>query len=183
MHPWTYYLDKVKKLVEKYDNPYILKTDCNNEAEGRPLPGGIAFNVNARVQMIEYDRRTIDNCKRKYPGAKVDQGDIRDLPYEDSTFDIVLDLSTIDHIPQKDIERTISEYHRVTKDYLLLIIWYGERDLVDRTNTKKFDPANQYYFDQEETREILDKYFTTQEEDYNFYNHGRSWLGYHLLKK
>lgn len=43
------------------------------------------------------------------------QAVISHIPYKDGTFDIVADLSTIDHVPEKTIPYVLGEYKRILK--------------------------------------------------------------------
>jgi ubiquinone/menaquinone biosynthesis C-methylase UbiE len=175
MYPWTYYLEKCRAVCKP--GMKILKTDCNNEAYARPQDGGIAGNIDGEVTLLEYDQKVIDDCPKKFA---VDKGDIRELPYG-RDFDLVIDLSTLDHIPFADVPKAIGEYARVGKD-LLLIVWCGVDWLVEQTNRADFLPTNQYYFNEELVESELKKYYHIEEKDTEFYRQNNSNLVYFLCR-
>ena len=57
--------------------------------------------------------------------ATVQQGDIRSLPFDDSTFAAVVNSHAIDHLEPQDVSVALSEAHRVLRaggDFLLMVI-------------------------------------------------------------
>lgn len=55
------------------------------------------------------------------------QGDIRDLPFKSGAFDIILDISTIDHVSESDAVRVIAEYARLLKSGGKLFLLYAQK--------------------------------------------------------
>jgi ubiquinone/menaquinone biosynthesis C-methylase UbiE len=51
-------------------------------------------------------------------------GDIRNLPFEDNTFDAVLAFEILEHIPFEDVEVALSELKRVSKKNVIISIPY-----------------------------------------------------------
>lgn len=101
--------------------PRTLKADAWNEAIGEsPVTDYLSA---ANVRCIEIDPEVVAAARRRLPALNVDVGDIRALPYGDASFDLVLDLSTIDHAPEP--LRALREYGRVLRPggTLLLISW------------------------------------------------------------
>ncbi len=66
-------------------------------------------------------------------GLEIDyrSGNANDLPYEDKTFDIVLCVDVLEHVP--DLEKVISEIHRVLKDGGTFLF-----DTINKTFKSKF---------------------------------------------
>lgn len=126
----------------------ILKTDCFNEANGRPV-------ATKDMTIIEYDQEMIDKAKKADPELNIIRGDIRSLPFDNESFDGILDLSTLDHIDNPDL--AIEEYYRVLKPegYLLLITWVGPK----QEDTDEWKSTNQYFFNRDELKNILDEKF------------------------
>ncbi len=50
--------------------------------------------------------------------------DIRDLPFENDSFDLVMACEVLEHIPWEDVEKALYEIHRVTKKHALISIPY-----------------------------------------------------------
>jgi SAM-dependent methyltransferase len=54
------------------------------------------------------------------------QGDIRSLPFASGVFNVILDVSTIDHVNQKDANAVLAEYSRLLCNDGLLILLYAQ---------------------------------------------------------
>lgn len=133
-----------------------LKTDCYNESITRPIVG------DGSVKMIEYQQSTIDEAKRRNPSLDIIRGDIRYLPFKDGEFNLILDLSTLDHIRPSEVESTLAGYNRVLEKngVLVLITWVTESVQPDL----EWNPDNQYYFAYETVSTPLRKFFNVMEE-------------------
>lgn len=65
--------------------------------------------------------------------ANIRQGDIRCLPYLDRFFNIILDVSTIDHMPFSDAKIALGEYYRCLKpDGVLVLMFAHDSGRIDR---------------------------------------------------
>ena len=73
---------------------FILKTDCYNEGFRDKI-------ANDNTVLVEYKQTHIDQALSQFPQLKIARGDIRDLPFKNGHFDLVIDLSTIDHVHLK----------------------------------------------------------------------------------
>jgi SAM-dependent methyltransferase len=109
-------------------NKNILKLDCHNEAEDQPPPSGIATMLQGNVTLLELAYNTMMKAGRKYPELNIWHGDIRRMPFPAANFDVLLDLSTIDHIDSVEVPLALDEYKRVLKPGgdLVLVSWVGE---------------------------------------------------------
>jgi SAM-dependent methyltransferase len=112
----TLQYEMAKGLIREKD--LVLKMDAWNEAKDEvrgSLPGCI---INIEISFMRV-------LKAKVPYGVC--GNIRALPFKSNLFDVVLDLSTIDH--QMCMELPILEYYRVLKKdgVLLLCTWTYSR--------------------------------------------------------
>lgn len=169
---YNYYLKMAQKAIDlcKSPCPNILKTDAWNEWRALPSAGGIVKNLktNGKFTLIEYDRDICSQIRVNYPDLNVINGDIRNLPFNNEEFDVLIDLSTIDHIPNNDVSGVINNYSQVLKKggILLLIVWCSNVDnLVQGWRDKDWKPTNQYFFSEQEIKEEVSKYFEIIEED------------------
>ena len=148
---WPYYVKKFNDVIERFNFKKILKTDCNNEAFANPTRGGLVKNLktseNLDIHILEYEQSVIVKALQQFPDLKILRGDIRDIIYKDNCFDLVADFSTIDHIPEKDVNKALQEYLRVAKDsgFVLLVCWfaYNKTDVIG--NFDKWNPGDQYF--------------------------------------
>ena len=68
---------------------------------------------------VDLDAKTVEHARERY---RLDfrQGDVKELPFEADSFDLVVSFETIEHV--RDGERVISEFRRVLSDDGLLVI-------------------------------------------------------------
>lgn len=52
-------------------------------------------------------------------------GDIRNLPFQDSSYDVVMACEILEHIPWEDVETALSELRRISRRYALISIPYS----------------------------------------------------------
>jgi SAM-dependent methyltransferase len=69
---------------------------------------------------VDLDERTIAHAEGRHPGAKFVRADVRQLPFEDGAFDLVVSFETIEHV--RDPEAVLDEFRRVLADDGLLIV-------------------------------------------------------------
>jgi ubiquinone/menaquinone biosynthesis C-methylase UbiE len=92
---------------------------------GRLVPALLA--AGAEVSGIDVSKKMLVVAEKKYPWAEFKVGDIEKIPYEDSTFDLVVATFVIVHL--KDLRRAFDEVHRVLKE--------GGRFIVTNINQRK----------------------------------------------
>lgn len=133
-----------------------LKTDCYNESISRPIVG------DGSIKMIEFQQKTINEALRKNPTLNIIQGDIRHLPFKDGEFNLILDLSTLDHIMPSEVPATLKGYYRVLEKngILVLITWVSKV----QPESPEWNPDNQYYFSYEMIAQALRQLFQIKEE-------------------
>ena len=109
----------------------ILKTDLWTEGVVRSREVLDATIARIRARRIKVSGYGIDiapltcemasECMR----SNVAVADIRKLPFKDSSFDMVLDISTIDHVPLDDALGVIGQYRRVLRTGGVLIAMFA----------------------------------------------------------
>ena len=154
---YKFYLEKAVSKCKEYKGLRVLKTDCHNESGifGHSLPIIPWIKDMVRVDALEIDPDVISKAKAKIgeEGWTITQGDIRKLPYSDDSFDLLLDFSTIDHVPPEDLPTVIREYCRVCKPSgkFTIIVWLSDKN--ERDSTYSY----QYYFEKKYFQEELSK--------------------------
>jgi len=100
----------------------FLKTDLFDET----LSAGIYPLLNERanrVHGIDVSSVCVEAAQEKYPELKARCADVRDLPYDDGQFDVIVSNSTLDHFPEKeDIKTGLAELFRVLRSGGELVI-------------------------------------------------------------
>jgi len=91
----------------------LLKTDLFDEAVGH----GLYYQLAARsltVVGMDVAATTLDAAHAKYPGLLATVADVRQLPFAEGAFDVVLSNSTLDHLESLDeIADSLQELNRV----------------------------------------------------------------------
>ena len=117
---WRRHSDAVNAaLVSRWLAPdvggRVLKTDLFDEAfGGGMLP--VLSQGGRTVVGIDISEPIRDEAARRYPALDAVAADVRDLPFEDATFDAVVSLSTLDHFEDRgDILVALRELTRVLR--------------------------------------------------------------------
>lgn len=150
-----YYLSESQLVIDKFGgNAVVLKTDMYNELNDKPIGGGIAYNLkNYRsICALEYDKKTYESTCHKYlkqKKVKLIHGDIRKLPFVNE-LNVILDLSTIDHVPPIDLPIVIEGYAKalLPNGILLMFVWCDDQD-------GRFENSDQYFFKTESVENHL----------------------------
>lgn len=130
--------------LKSTDDLHILKVDLWNEGveTTRDILGNL---LNVEAVGFDFSKTICHLAKNRLKNSNVAQAACQNLPFASEKFDLVLDLSTIDHIPLVYADKVFSEYYRVLKPTGLLALAFWRSNLV----TKYFlhGPAEQLYFD------------------------------------
>ncbi len=126
---YNFYLDKAIQIAQTNKGATVLKTDCHNESniytQSKPIIPHIWNDVN--VFSLEQDASVIKKALHNIGNKNwvVKQGDIRNIPYDNDQFDILMDFSTIDHVCADDLPKVVAEYKRVTKPSakFMIVVW------------------------------------------------------------
>lgn len=150
----------------------VLKTDLWNEALGgaRDIAGHFHETHGHRFFGLDLARRVCAEARSRVPTVRVVQADIRALPFRPQSFDVVLDLSTLDHLPEAGVVQALGEYARVLRDGGVLLVVFWQRSLLVRQRLlmKRLlglrEKSNQSYFARADVRAGLGKTLTVLDE-------------------
>jgi ubiquinone/menaquinone biosynthesis C-methylase UbiE len=136
------------------NRPKVLKADLWNE--------GIETSRDVLGQFEKYETVGFDvsktvcqHAKRRLRKPGLLQATCQALPFSSNSFDLVLDLSTIDHMPFATSQKVLTEYYRVLKPQGLLAIAFWQSNIA----TKYLMSANpdQLYFDRKQIAKSLEQ--------------------------
>lgn len=116
-----YWISAITKLLGKWlpkkKGLKILKYDLYNEATGTSEITEWLMRRGYDVYGVDISKEVIKRAKRNFKGkilpSHFKEGDIRDLPFKDNTFDIVFSYGTIEHIRENQL--SVFEAYRVLK--------------------------------------------------------------------
>ena len=102
----------------------LLKTDLFDEAVSQGLYPLLAEYADELVG-VDVSPGIVELVKARFPAFKSRVADVRELPFADASFDVIVSLSTLDHFDSKqDIEMALNELARVLQPggHLLLTL-------------------------------------------------------------
>ncbi len=102
---YFYQIDLVRQLNPKS----ILEIGIGNKTVSNYLKQN-GFNITT----CDFDEKLKPDCI----------ADIRELPFGDDRFDVILACEVLEHIPFRDIWPALKELHRITRKYVILSVPY-----------------------------------------------------------
>jgi SAM-dependent methyltransferase len=93
----------------------VLDAACG-EGYGSALLATTAESVTG----VDIDEHTLSHARSRHPGPDFVAADVRELPFEDGSFDLVVCFETIEHVP--DPETVLDELRRVMAATGLLLV-------------------------------------------------------------
>lgn len=121
----TFNWDRVIRVLESLElkpSSKLLDLGCGN---GRALDILKKYNIN--YTGLDLSENLIKLAKKKYPTYHFQIGDLLKTPFVDDTFDYVLSVATLHHIPSKEERlKAFKEINRILKPngQLILTVWY-----------------------------------------------------------
>lgn len=140
----------------------------------------------AKIDILEIDPTKVARAKQMMGvKATVRLGSICWMPYRDGVFDLIIDASTLDHVPQERLGQTLEEYRRVLKQngYAAIMVWVSGGATPHITNHEQsWTPDYTCYFAEPVLRRALEDKFIVEEQQ-QFYTDGKGHMDYFLCKK
>ncbi|MBN1788066.1 MAG: class I SAM-dependent methyltransferase [Sedimentisphaerales bacterium] len=123
---WT---DTVKKFSEHYkltEKSSVLDVGC---AKGFMLYDFKKLLPQLTVAGIDISQYAHDNAIEEIKPF-ITVGNAKKLPYDDNSFDVVISINTIDHLPQEECKQALSEIQRVAKRNAFISVnaWRNEEE-------------------------------------------------------
>jgi SAM-dependent methyltransferase len=126
----------------------VLECGC-----GTGLATGYLLDSAESVHALDFSVRMLDEVRRKYPEERVttQQGDLRELPYPDDTFDCVLAANVMQHLVPSEQPRAAAELMRILKPggrYAVSVHHYSveKQELGWRKEGKPGQPGTDYIY-------------------------------------
>lgn len=139
------YTDRNPQSVEEFDRLYLKDYDITRTSLNEEFLKDISHDFSilevganvgtqleflrrmgfVNVQGIEVNEYAVQKSKELYPDVTVRHGSGFALPFEDASFDMVFTSGVLIHISPQDIQKILSEMHRVTRRYLWGFEYYA----------------------------------------------------------
>ncbi len=119
----------MKHLKTKKNYIRMLKVDLWNE--GVDLERNILKHLDKphyQLFGIDISYKICSQAQKNTPHIYIHNGAIESLAVKNSSFDMILDLSTLDHLPQEKLDGVMKEYYRVLESdgvFVLIFDWWG----------------------------------------------------------
>ena len=111
------FLQRVSELAATQSPRRVLEVGCGEGVVlatlGARLPG-------TRLDGLELDETALSQARARCPGATLVRGDACALPFEDQSFDLVVCLEVLEHLPEPG--RALRELRRVASGGCLLSV-------------------------------------------------------------
>lgn len=113
----------------KYDNitrfiSYFYQADLIRELKpDNVLEIGIGNKT--VVNYLKQNGIKIDTCDFDESLKPDYVADIRNLPFKNGSYDVVMACEILEHIPWKDVDKALNELHRISKKFALISIPYS----------------------------------------------------------
>ena len=149
--PWRGVADIAWMSVSAGDR--VLDLGCGNGKTSAAL-----IERGADVTGIDFSPSAVESCKRIF-GEKGTflEADVRSLPFADGSFDIVVSVHVIEHVPESDISKASEEIVRVLRTGgTLYLRCFAEGDM--RSEGKREDVRNGIlyrYFTEDDIRTVF----------------------------
>ena len=111
--------DTIKRFISYfYQTDIVRKLKPNNVLE-------IGIGNKTTVNYLKQNGIKIDTCDFNKELEPDYVADIRNLPFKNKSYDVVLACEVLEHIPWKDVDKALMELHRVSKKYVVISIPYA----------------------------------------------------------
>ncbi|MDO8467385.1 MAG: class I SAM-dependent methyltransferase, partial [Nanoarchaeota archaeon] len=129
----------------------ILEVGCGS---GRTLG---YYQDDSEIIALDFSKKMIQIARKKFPDIRFILGDMRDLNFDNSSFDAVTFPYSIFHINKKDVVKVLRKTFEILKPcgYLLLILQEGSGEIII---DEPLMPSEKIYFNlyqESEIEEIL----------------------------
>ncbi|UCD84846.1 MAG: class I SAM-dependent methyltransferase [Deltaproteobacteria bacterium] len=108
--------ERIQEIINAVppDTGSILDVGCGNGAFVNTFVGTFS---NKKVVGLDSSEEAL-----KYVRTDKIRGNITSLPFENDTFDLVLCLEVLEHLPEDDFREGISELQRVSKSHIVITV-------------------------------------------------------------
>ena len=91
----------------------VLEIGCN---AGNDLK---LFSESIKVNGLDYNEKIIDIAKKRFPAFDFKKGSVTNMPYEDSSIDLVFTHGFFNYLKDDMIDDAVAEMYRVAKKYIV----------------------------------------------------------------
>jgi pseudaminic acid biosynthesis-associated methylase len=123
---WHVRLPAFQQMLHGLDLQRVLEVGCNRGHNLMVLADLLGQGCD--VVGVEPNRYALELARQATTKAGVLHGDIFDLPFKDSFFDMVFTAGVLIHVAPTDLPAALAELHRVSRRYLLVIEYFAHQE-------------------------------------------------------
>lgn len=110
----SYFQQTARHIVDLFEPERTLDVGCAKGFLVKALDelGVDAYGIDPSVYAVSNAHPDV--------GDKINLDSARSIPYPDNTFDVVTCLDVMDHVPLKEVTKTLKELLRVSKEWVII---------------------------------------------------------------
>jgi 2-polyprenyl-3-methyl-5-hydroxy-6-metoxy-1,4-benzoquinol methylase len=147
----------------------ILDAGCG---EGFVISYLLQGNDRLTITGIDCSLEAIEMARQMVPGVLFDVGDLREMPYGDDSFDLVMCLEVLEHLP--DPHKGLRELRRVTSVHCLVSVphepFFRATNFLRGRHVPAWgrDPEHLQHWTARQFRRLVEQYFEIERFVYSF---------------
>lgn len=112
------YIKKVSNIIKEKSPKKLLDAGCGLGF----LMKEISKDIDSELYGLDILQNSVEYAKNLCPNAKISQGSVYNLPFENDSFDVVLFSEVLEHLDKP--EQAIYELKRVSSNYCIVCVPY-----------------------------------------------------------
>jgi len=160
---------QIASLLKATGAERILDAGCG---EGFVVSYLLQGNDGLTITGIDCSLEAIEMARQMVPGGLFDLGDLREMPYGDDSFDLVMCLEVLEHLP--DPHRGLRELRRVTSAHCLVSVphepFFRATNFLRGKHVPAWgrDPEHLQHWTARQFRHLVGQYFEIERFVYSF---------------
>ena len=109
----------------------VLEVGCNAGNDLKLFPDTI------EVHGVDSNQKIIEKAKARFQSGNFKVGTVSELPYENSSIDMVFSHGFFNYLEDELVAKGIDEIFRVAKKYVVSCEVFGNDNIIDEVNSRK----------------------------------------------
>jgi len=160
---------QIASLLKATGAKRILDAGCG---EGFVVSYLLQENDRLAITGLDCSLEALDMARQMVPGVLFDVGDLREMPYSDDDFDLVMCLEVLEHLPNP--HEGLRELRRVTSAHCLLSVphepFFRATNFLRGKHVPAWgrDPEHLQHWTAGQFRRLVEQYFEVEQFVYSF---------------
>jgi len=160
---------QIASLLKTTGAERILDAGCG---EGFVVSYLLQGNDGLAITGIDCSPEAVEMARQMVPGVLLEVGDLREMPYSDDSFDLVMCLEVLEHLP--DPHKGLRELRRVTSAHCLVSVphepFFRATNFLRGKHVPAWgrDPEHLQHWTARQFRRLVGQYFEVERFVYSF---------------